>query len=325
MSDSPRRVALTGVSGFVGTHLAKGMLARGIEVRALVRKAVPWLPAQHPGFTLVHGDIRSPQAARRLLEGADALFHTAAVVAPWVPRPSDLLETNIGGTQVLLEEAAAREIPSVVTNSIVALDPYPPPRMIRLFDHNYYLESKRATLDLIRKDRQRGQHVTALLPSGIVGPFDHRPTAIGRVIREAMAGKAPPISFSGGMYLIDVRDVAEAHFLAVQATAGDYVLPGEFWSLDRLYSFVAALAGRQPHQVQVPAWLAMSGAALLTAWSKTWTRQPPLITPAWVYSFHHAGSRNYPDDTDRLGLTPRPVADAITDAASWFAESAGHA
>lgn len=296
------------------------MLACGIEVRALIRRAAPWLPPQQPGLAFVYGDIRSPQAARRLLAGVDVLFHTAAVVAPWVPRPRDLLDTNVSGTQVLLEEAAARGIPSVVTNSIVALDPYPPPQAVRRLDPNHYLESKRAALDLIRKERQRGQRVTALLPSGIVGPVDHRPTAIGRVIEQAMAGRTPPISFDGGMYLIDVRDVAVAHLLAAQETADDYVLPGEYWSLDRLYGFVAALAGRRNRQLRVPAPVAMTGAAMLTGWSKVWTHRPPLITPSWVYAFHHAGSRTYPDDARRLGLSPRPVADAISDAASWFAE-----
>src|ERR1700761_8295156 len=76
------KALLTGANGFLGRHVVEALLARGIEVRALVRQAarlegLGW-PASGEVF---RADLRSSQELPRAIEGVDVVLHLAAVVA----------------------------------------------------------------------------------------------------------------------------------------------------------------------------------------------------------------------------------------------------
>ena len=122
------RVVVTGCAGFVGSHLADLLIAEGHDVlgidallpgrgdRARVNRHVAFHQA----------DIRSLRT-RRLLEGADWVFHTAAVsTTPWaVADPVTCNDINVGGTVNLLEGAAQHKVSRFVfSSSNVVYAPY---------------------------------------------------------------------------------------------------------------------------------------------------------------------------------------------------------
>ena len=81
------RVLITGGAGFVGSHLADELLARGYRVRALDNLApqVHGPDARRPEYLapeveLVVGDVRDAAAVRRAVQGVDAVVHLAAAV-----------------------------------------------------------------------------------------------------------------------------------------------------------------------------------------------------------------------------------------------------
>src|SRR3972149_3338002 len=69
------RVAITGLAGFIGSHVAEAALSRGFFVRGL--DVIDCAPA---GVERVVGDVREAAAAARLCSGADFVVHTAAIV-----------------------------------------------------------------------------------------------------------------------------------------------------------------------------------------------------------------------------------------------------
>src|SRR5512142_1438292 len=80
-------VLITGGAGFIGSHLADELLARGYRVRALDNLSfqVHGHNCRRPEYLdpeveLVQGDVRDPEAVRKSLEGIDAVFHFAAMV-----------------------------------------------------------------------------------------------------------------------------------------------------------------------------------------------------------------------------------------------------
>src|SRR3954449_8191405 len=104
-------VLITGGAGFIGSHLADALLARGHRVRAL-DNLTPQVhgDAGRPGYLaddveLHVGDIRDPAAVRRALEGVDAVVHLAARVGVGqsMYEIADYTLENSGGTAVLLE------------------------------------------------------------------------------------------------------------------------------------------------------------------------------------------------------------------------------
>jgi dihydroflavonol-4-reductase len=313
-----RVAAVSGATGFVGSHLVGLLRACGVAVRALVRgkSTPPFLKREH--IEIVRGDVRSRDASRELVHGADVIFHTAAVVTPWVQNPAEQYEVAINGAKWLIDAARDLGVPVVCTSSIIVLDPYPPPLYVRLVDGNHYVRSKRVAMEVIGNARRRGVRVSTVIPSGIIGPGDYRPTAIGQIVLDTMARKAPPVSFRGGLYLVDIRDVAEAHVRAALAEPADYALPGEYWPLERLFRAINPRPGPLPVQIRTPTVVALGGAALLSAWSRLVTHRAPVITPAWVHYFSQASAMRYANDAHRLGLSPRSVATAVADTVSWY-------
>jgi UDP-glucose 4-epimerase len=108
-SDAP--VLVTGSSGRIGTAVSEAMAARGIRVRGLDVTAGPW--------TSRCGDVRDPATCRRMLSGARAVVHTAALHAPHLGRHADgdFIAVNEEGTQHLLDAAVAEGVTRFVLTS----------------------------------------------------------------------------------------------------------------------------------------------------------------------------------------------------------------
>ncbi|WP_308170052.1 SDR family NAD(P)-dependent oxidoreductase [Acrocarpospora catenulata] len=108
---------MTGADGFIGSHLVELLVERGYRVRAMAQYnsfgSWGWLdtlPAEvMAGVEVVPGDVRDPASVRKLVAGADVVYHLAALIA--IPysylAPRSYLETNVLGTLNVLE--AVRE------------------------------------------------------------------------------------------------------------------------------------------------------------------------------------------------------------------------
>jgi UDP-glucose 4-epimerase len=115
---------ITGGAGFIGSHLADRLIARGDPVVALDDLSTGSLDnvrhlADEPGFRLERGSILDADIVRRLTAEADVVVHFAAAVGVKliVERPIESLITNIRGTETLLEAAAAHGRKILVTST----------------------------------------------------------------------------------------------------------------------------------------------------------------------------------------------------------------
>ncbi|MEY3480974.1 MAG: hypothetical protein RIQ71_1749 [Verrucomicrobiota bacterium] len=120
------KVLITGGAGFIGSHLAKALMATGAEVGILdnfddfyspqaKRQNISGLPVK-----LFASDIRDPEAVHAAAaEGWDAIVHLAALagVRPSITSPRSYIETNVTGTLNVLEAARAAKIGRVIFGS----------------------------------------------------------------------------------------------------------------------------------------------------------------------------------------------------------------
>ena len=106
------KVLITGGAGFIGSHLAERLLRDGQEVTVVDNLSTGSLKniegfGTKPKFNFVEGDICDAELMEQLMERCDAVFHLAAAVGVKLiaDRPVHTIETNIGGTEVVLETA----------------------------------------------------------------------------------------------------------------------------------------------------------------------------------------------------------------------------
>jgi NAD dependent epimerase/dehydratase len=120
-------VAVTGAEGFIGSHLVETLVRRGYRVRAMVlynmlssRGWLSELPADVLGqVDVVFGDVRDPASVRQVVEGADVVYHLAALGSvPYSYRaPRSFVDTNTIGTLHVLEAVRACGTPRMVHTS----------------------------------------------------------------------------------------------------------------------------------------------------------------------------------------------------------------
>ncbi len=111
---------VTGAAGFLGSHVTRQLVARGEEVRVLVRasssnRAISDLPLEY-----VTGDLRDAASLERAMSGVKRVFHVAADYRLWAKRSQDIYDSNLGGTQNLLAAAKKAGVEQLIYTSTVA-------------------------------------------------------------------------------------------------------------------------------------------------------------------------------------------------------------
>lgn len=125
-----RNVLITGGAGFIGSHLADALLARGDRVRVLdaLTPQVHGVAAERPEYLsadveLVAGDVRDGAAVRAALDGIDVVYHLAALVGVGqsMYEIADYTSVNGFGTAVLLEALLERPVERLVVASSMSI------------------------------------------------------------------------------------------------------------------------------------------------------------------------------------------------------------
>jgi dihydroflavonol-4-reductase len=219
------RIAITGGTGYTGSRLIERLRGRGHEVAALAR-ASSRRPGADPGVVWVEGDLSNADALARLVEGADAVAHVAAVYRTAGHPDSYYRDVNVGGTERMLEAAARAGVRRFVHTSTVGVhgDVRKPPadESAPFEPGDVYQETKAEAEALaLAFHRQRGLPVVVLRPGAIYGPGETRLRKLFRAIargRYAVVGSGRP-----HYHLVYIDDLLDAYELAIghPAAAGE--------------------------------------------------------------------------------------------------------
>lgn len=175
------RAMVTGATGFLGGHLVRSLAEKGFEITALARPTSKISSQLQDQAQLVEGDLRSAESLNAAWMDADIVFHCAALTtnrASW----QDLYETNVRGTQRVLEMAAKGGAQRVVHISTVVVYGLQPPQDSAAFTETspyvqhpdrwgYYVRSKAAADELaLSFCQEQGLPVTVTRLGFLYGP-----------------------------------------------------------------------------------------------------------------------------------------------------------
>jgi nucleoside-diphosphate-sugar epimerase len=181
------RVALTGASGYTGGRLLGALRARGDEVAVLVRPQSVSDRVRSLASRVVEGALGDVAAASRLVEGADAVVHVAAVYRTAGHPDSYYREVNVLGTERLLEAAARTGVRRFVHTSTVGVHGHverPPADESAPFAPGDIYQATKAEAERLALDfhRRRGVPVAVVRPGAIYGPGETRLLKLFRAI-----------------------------------------------------------------------------------------------------------------------------------------------
>ncbi|MBO0772780.1 MAG: SDR family NAD(P)-dependent oxidoreductase [Actinobacteria bacterium] len=258
--------AVTGAEGFIGSHLVEALVRRGYRVRAMVLynmwNSCAWLDTLAADIMdqveVVFGDVRDPASARELAEGAQVVYHLAAIGSvPYSYRaPRSFVDTNTIGTLHMLEAVRACGTPRLVHTS--TSETYGTARTVPISEEHPlqaqspYAASKVAADKLVESYHLSfGLPAVTLRPFNTFGPRQSTRAVIPQIITQLAAGSRllklgaldPTRDFS---YVTDTV----AAFIAVGEAPGAAVLgelfncgPGDDVAIGKLAEDITKLMG----------------------------------------------------------------------------------
>jgi uncharacterized protein YbjT (DUF2867 family) len=180
-----RTLAVTGGTGFVGSHLLRLALAQGYDVRALTRG---WKPPEDE-IAWVDGALDRPETLVKLCSGADAVIHLAGLIS--ARSRAEFEAVNAGGTAAMIDAARKAGVRRFVhVSSLVAREP-------GLSDYGW---SKARSERLVAAS---GLDWTIVRPPAIYGPGDRETFELFKMARRGLVALPPGGRFS----VINVEDL----------------------------------------------------------------------------------------------------------------------
>ena len=263
-----KHALVTGAAGFIGSHLAAGLLRQGWQVTGLDARHPASDPVAsenlaeltpHPRFRLARADIAAADLVH-VLEGVQVAFHLAGLPGArrsWGDQFPSYLTVNVLGTQRVMEACAAAEVPRLVFASSSSVygpgngtasretdDPLP---------LSPYGVSKLAAERLCLAYANRPSAVTsvvALRYFTVYGPRQRPDMAFSRIMRAALSGRAVPL-YGSGAQRRDFTHVADAVAATIAAASCEAraevvnVASGRSVPLVQAVRTIASLAGAE--------------------------------------------------------------------------------
>jgi len=316
---------VTGAAGFLGSHVTRQLVARGDDVRVLMRPSSTNRAIADLSLEYVTGDLRDPASLDRAMKDVKRVFHVAADYRLWARRKQDIYDSNVGGTKNLLDAAKRAGVEQLIYTSTVATIAVDRPQHPNEFTDakleemvGHYKRSKWLAEKEALSAAKSGLPVIVAMPTTPVGPWDWKPTPTGKIILDFLNGKMPGY-VETGLNFVGVEDCAAGHLLiAEKGKVGErYLLGGQNLTLKQMLDAISKITGLPAPKLKIPHGLALGVAYASTVFSRLLGREPGIPVEG-VKIARHMMFVDCSRAQRELGFKAGPVAAALERAVRWY-------
>ncbi|MGE0215240.1 NAD-dependent epimerase/dehydratase family protein [Mycolicibacterium sp.] len=319
-----------GASGFLGSHVTKKLVARGDDVRVLLRatsstRAIDGLPVD-----IRRGDLFDTDAVRAAMAGCDVVYYCVVDARPWLRDTTPLWRTNVEALNTVLDVAAGANLHRFVfTSTIGTIGRRSHGPADEDTAHNWldvggdYIRSRVTAERLVlRYSADRGLPAVAMCVANTYGPGDWLPTPHGGLLAAAVRGKLPFFIDGYDAEVVGIADAADAMILAGErGRVGErYIVSERFMSTREVHEIGCAAVGVAPPKLGVPIRLLSAASHLGSAVGRLRGRDTT-FTPLNIRLMHIMTPLDHAKAVRELGWRPRPTPEAIEAAARFFRDT----
>ncbi|HEX4546663.1 MAG TPA: hopanoid-associated sugar epimerase [Candidatus Acidoferrum sp.] len=316
---------VTGATGFLGSHVTRQLVARGEEVRVLMRASSTNRAIADLSLEYVTGDLRDRASLDRAMKGVKRVFHVAADYRLWAKRSQDIYDSNVSGTKNLLEAAKRAGVEQLIYTSTVATIAVDRPKLPNEFTDakleemvGHYKRSKWLAEKEALNAAKAGLPVIVAMPTTPVGPWDWKPTPTGKITLDFLNGKMLGY-VETGLNFVGVEECAAGHLLVSEkGKVGErYLLGGENLTLKQMLDALAKITSLSAPRLKIPHGLALGVAYANTVFSRLGGREPGIPVEG-VKIAQHMMFVDCARAQRELGFKAGPVATALERAVRWY-------
>ena len=328
-----RTALITGINGFIGSHVAEKLLSTGYQVRGLVRPTSDLSLISDLDLQLFTGDVTDSASLTKPMAGVDTVVHVAGLASDWGPYRR-FYEVNVTGTRNTAAAAAGAGVRRFVHIGTTAVHGFPGFRDLTESSPMArtpfpYCETKKiAERWLFDFSTSVPMEVTSIRPGNVFGPRDH--TFIDKYLDAMITGKAGYIdggrSWTCPTYVENLAEGILAACTVPQASGEAFFITD---GLDITWrKFTESLASEldiRPPRLSIPFPLAYAaGAAWEGAYRFLGISTPPLLTRYRASN----GGRDYHFSIDKarrlLGYSPAVgFHEAVAKTVAWYRRREG--
>jgi dihydroflavonol-4-reductase len=325
------RVVVTGAAGFIGSAVVRALLARDVEVVALLEPGAPASNLDDLDVQRREVDITKERQLDGVFDGARFCFHLAAKFGFWPKDPTTFYDVNVNGSRNVVRAATLGGVErTVFTSTVATLGLWEtksgrPSNEDDVADlsHLYgnYKQTKYVAEHEVLRLAAQGAPVVLVLPTMPHGPFDQRPTPSGKVVLDYLNGRMPGY-VDTAMNVAHVDDLANGHVLALEngQQGQSYICGGENITMAQLLATLSRVTGLPGSERRFPSVFPLIVGHLSSFIEGDLLGREPRVPleaaqmASTTMTFDDAKARR------EIGYTSRPAAQALYESARWFVE-----
>jgi len=319
-------ILVTGANGLIGSHVVRSLLKRDYAVRALVRESADLRNLDGLNVELVRGDLLKAGSIVDAATGCKAIIHAAGLTDTSPYKRWRVWEVNFIGIANVLNAAHVAGVEKVIyTASIYTLgasvngQPVAEGVEDNLKQLRFaYIAARRAAQAKAEKFAAGGLPIVYVYPTYCLGPGFHNINLPPQRQIIAYLRGGLPFCPSGGLNIVDARDVGEAHVLALEngGIGQRYLVGGENITFRELFERLGKAARRRMLVLPAP-----NGAIRAGGWLMQWFSFAPLMDAATARLMRYRWYYDSSKAANELGYSPRPLDETLCDMVAWLREN----